>query len=129
MTPDPVVDTAARPSLRGRLLGWLALAIQGLGLLGLVLSVIAFMIGVVVLGPAQVLGASVDEIWFQTNAFSLDLFQVFIERKLFFWLPNPTDPWFNVIRPILFRRPVTIALAAIIVFALGRVLQRVSRRA
>jgi len=34
-----------------------------------------------------------------------------------------------VIRPILFRRPVTIALAAIIVFALGRVLRRVSRRA
>ena len=128
MASDPVVDTAVGPSLRGRLLGWLALGIQGLGLLGLALSVIAFLIGLV-LGPAQVLGASVDEIWFQTNAFSLDLFQVFIERKLFFWLPNPTDPWFNVIRPILFRRPVTIALAAIIVFALGRVLQRVSRRA
>ena len=128
MASDPVVDTAVGPSLRGRLLGWLALVILGLGLLGLALSVNAFLIGLVVLGPAQALGASIDEIWFQTNAFSLDLFQVFIERKLFFWLPNPTDPWFNVIRPILFRRPVTVALAAIVIFALGRVLRRVSRR-
>ena len=45
MASDPVVDTAVGPSLRGRLLGWLALVIQGLGLLGLALSVIAFLYG------------------------------------------------------------------------------------
>ena len=116
------------PSLLGRVMTALALGVQGLGLLGLALAVIAFLIGIVVLGPAQIFAATVDEIWFYTNPYSLDLFQVFIERNLFFWLPTPTDPWFNVIRPLLFLRPVTIGLAAVILFAVGRILRRMSRR-
>ena len=65
------------PSLLGRVMTALALGVQGLGLLGLALAVIAFLIGIVVLGPAQIFAATVDEIWFYTNPYSLDLFQVF----------------------------------------------------
>ena len=110
-----------------KVLRWVALALRIVGVVILVKALIAYIAGIFVSNPITALTLEIEHIWFLAHSFSLDLFQVFIERKLFFWLPNPTDPWFNVIRPILFQTPLTVAAVGAVLFGFGWGIGRIVR--
>ena len=111
-----------------KVLRWDALVLRVVGIIIVVKALIAYVAGIFVSNPITALTLEIEHIWFLAHSFSLDLFQVFIERKLFFWLPNPTDPWFNVIRPILFQTPLTIAAVGGVLFGFGWGIGRIVRR-
>ena len=136
--------TASRPALKSKTrpkspklsrrdvivrrgLSWLALVLRIVGIASLALGLVAYGGGIFIANPMTALTLEIIDIWYLTHNFSLDLFQVFIERKLFFWLPNPTDPWFNVVRPILFQTPVTVAAVGGALLGLGWGIGRIVR--
>ena len=110
-----------------RVLQWLALGLSIFGAVTLLVAMVAYVVGIAVSSPLTALTLEVEHIWFLAHNFSLDLFQVLIERKLFFWLPNPTDPWFNVVRPILFQTPLTLAAVGAVSFGFGWGIGRIVR--
>ena len=107
-----------------RVLGWVLTLV---GVLTALIGLIAYVAGIFISNPVTALTMAIEQIWFLVHSFSLDLFQVFIERKLFFWLPNPTDPWFNVIRPILFQTPITLFAVGAVSLGFGWGLRRILR--
>ena len=107
-----------------RVLGWVLTVV---GVLAALIALVAYVAGVFISNPVTALTMAIEQIWFLVHSFSLDLFQVFIERKLFFWLPNPTDPWFNVIRPILFQTPITLFAVGAVSLGFGWGLRRILR--
>ena len=126
--PAPKAAALTPTQLRFRralwVLGWVLTLVGGLTIL---LSLIAYGAGVYISNPVTALTMAVEQIWFLVHSFSLDLFQVLIERKLFFWLPNPTDPWFNVVRPILFQSPITLFAVGGVSLGFGWGLRRILR--
>ena len=108
-------------------LSWIALVLRIVGIASLALGLVAYGVGIFIANPVTALTLEIIDIWYLAHNFSLDLFQVFIERKLFFWLPNPTDPWFNVVRPILFQMPVTVAVVGAALLGLGWGIGRIVR--
>lgn len=111
-----------------RVLRWLARGLQAVGAVTLLVALVAYGAGLFVANPLTALTLEVEHIWYLSHSFSLDLFQVFIERKLFFWLPNPTDPWFNVVRPILFQMPITLAAVGGVLLGFGWGIGRIVRK-
>lgn len=118
---------SARVLFWRRALRWMALGLRIVGVGIAVGALIAYLAGLFVSNSLTALTLEVEHIWYLSHSFSLDLFQVFIERKLFFWLPNPTDPWFNVVRPVLFQTPLTLAAVGGVLFAFGWGIGRIVR--
>ncbi len=110
-----------------RALRWLSRGLMVAGGATFVLGLVGFIVGLFVAGPLTALTYDLQTIWFHAHSFSLDLFQVLIERKLFFWLPSPGDAWFNVVRPILWRTPVQLLVGGGVVSGFGWGIWRVLR--
>ena len=108
-------------------LSWLALGLWIVGIASLAVALVAYGVGIFISNPITALTLEIMDIWYLAHNFSLDLFQVLIERKLIFWLPNPTDPWFNVVRPVLFQMPVTVAAFGGVLLGLGWGIGRIVR--
>jgi len=108
-------------------LRWIARILRYVGVLIIALAVVAYVAGLFVANPIDALTREVEYVWYTLHSFSLDLFQVFIERKVFFWLSNPTDPWFNVVRPILFQTPLALATIGAVLFGFGWGIGRIVR--